>query len=596
MRLSSFLFVAFFSFTTAFSQEISYKLRMTKPQNHYFQVEMNLVDFKQSELVVKMPVWAPGSYLVREFSRNVDLVKAFDENGKALAVTKQTKNAWSIARGSAKKVRVQYEVYSFELSVRTSFLDLTHGYISGSGVFMYVEGFKDKKGSLEIFKHANFKRITTALEKNAESVASDGSEVFKFDNYDQLVDCPIEIGNHEVFEFKASGVQHTVAIFGEGNYAIPRLQADMAKVVEAATSIVGENPNKKYTFIIHNVVDGQGGLEHTNSTTLSVNRWTYEGSAYVDFLALVAHEYFHLWNVKRIRPIELGPFNYDEENYTSLLWVMEGWTSYYEDLIVRRAGFITSEDYISRMQSTVNYVEGSVGSRVQPVAHASFDAWVKAYRPNENSANTTMTYYSRGGMLAAQLDAKIISKYKGEKSLDHFLRVLYNKYYKELNRGFSEKEFKDELGKFMGENMDDFFAKYVDGTEVTPLNETFGLLGINVESVGYAKPSLGTSLREDGGKVIVRSIRSNSSAENAGLSVNDEIIGCNGYRVDQKAFENFVAGLSAGDKFSILISRDEILLELEVSIENYLKPQYVFKVNASDAKKTQLRNYWLRTI
>jgi predicted metalloprotease with PDZ domain len=173
---------------------------------------------------------------------------------------------------------------------------------------------------------------------------------------------------------------------------------------------------------------------------------------------------------------------------------------------------------------------------------------------------------------------------------------LYNKYYKELNRGFTEKEFKDELAKFLGENMDDFFAKYVDGTEVTPLNETFGLLGINVESVGYAKPSFGASLREDGGKVIVRSIRTSSSAENAGLSVNDEIIGCNGYRVDQKAFEDFVAGLSAGDKFSILISRDEILLELEVSIENYLKPQYVFKVNGSDTKKTQLRNYWLRTI
>jgi predicted metalloprotease with PDZ domain len=411
-----------------------------------------------------------------------------------------------------------------------------------------------------------------------------------------LVDCPIEIGNHEVFEFKASGVQHTVAIFGEGNYSIPRLQTDMAKVVEAATSVVGENPNKKYTFIIHNVVDGQGGLEHTNSTTLSVNRWTYAGSAYVDFLTLVAHEYFHLWNVKRIRPIELGPFNYDEENYTTLLWVMEGWTSYYEDLIVRRAGFITPEEYINRMQGTVNYVEGSVGTRVQPVAHASFDAWVKAYRPNENSANTTMTYYSRGGMLAAQLDAKIISKYKGKKSLDHFLRVLYNKYYKELNRGFSEKEFKDELAKFMGENMDEFFAKYVDGTEVTPLNETFGLLGINVESIASAKPSFGASLREDGGKVIVRSIRSNSSAENAGLSVNDEIIGCNGYRVDQKSFDDFVASLKEGDKFSILISRDEILLELEVSMENYLKPQYVFKVNNGDAKKLQLRNYWLRTI
>jgi predicted metalloprotease with PDZ domain len=336
---------------------------------------------------------------VREFSKNVNLVKAFDEKGKEIQVQKKKKNTWAISTDGNKKIKVKYEVYSFELSVRTPFLDLTHGFVSGSGVFMYVEGYKDRKGTLEIVPHASFKTITTALPKVGMSVQKDGSQTFEFSNYDQLVDCPIEIGNQIVFDFMASGTKHTVAMYGEAYYDIDALKMDMAKVVDAETAIFGSNPNKDYVFIVHNVVDGQGGLEHTNSCVLSVNRWTYGGSEYRNFLNLVAHEYFHLWNVKRIRPIELGPFDYEQENYTTLLWVMEGFTSYYDELILRRAGYHTKEDMLGKIQSSVNYVEGSVGSRVQPVAHASFDAWIKAYRPTENSSNTSMTYYSRGTIL-----------------------------------------------------------------------------------------------------------------------------------------------------------------------------------------------------
>lgn len=577
----------------SFGQSINYRLKMEKPQNHYFQVEMELTDFKENEVTVKMPVWAPGSYLVREFSKNVDLVKAKDEKGQVLAVNKKTKNAWVISKGAAKKVIVSYEVYAFELSVRTSFLDLTHGFVSGSGVFMYVDGHKELAGQLAVFPYKEFSKVSTALPKSAESVAADGVQSFAFKNYDQLVDCPIEIGNQEVFTFKAAGVLHTVAIYGAGNYNVDRLKSDMAKIVETATGVVGENPNKEYTFIIHNVVDGQGGLEHSNSCTLSVNRWTYSDAEYLGFLSLVAHEYFHLWNVKRIRPIELGPFNYDEENYTSLLWVMEGFTTYYDELLLVRAGYTDDSDYLQKLQSTVNYVEGSVGARVQPVAHASFDAWIKAYRPNENSSNTTMTYYSRGQMLAALIDVMIISKYDGKKCLDHFLQQLYNKYYKKLNRGFSEKEFKVELEELLGENLDAFFAKYVNGTDIAPLSETFAKVGVQVTEIGLPRASFGAGLRQDGGKTIVLSIRAGSAAELAGLSVNDELIGCNGYRVDQTAFEQFVNGVENGAQFKILVSRDDILYELSVKMTMYDRPQYQFKVVEDDAK-AKLRKYWLR--
>jgi predicted metalloprotease with PDZ domain len=366
----------------------------------------------------------------------------------------------------------------------------------------------------------------------------------------------------------------------------------MAKVVTAATAVFGQNPNKNYTFIVHNVVDGQGGLEHCNSTTLSVNRWTYSGSEYLGFLNLVAHEYFHLWNVKRIRPIELGPFDYDKENYTSLLWVMEGFTSYYDELLMLRAGYYTKDEFLNKLQSTVNYVEGSVGSRIQPLAHASFDAWVKAYRPNENSANTTMTYYSRGAMIGALLDAKIIAKYKGEKCLDHFMQQLYADFFIAKKRGFSEAEFKKTLETFLGENLDEFFDKYINGTEIAPLNQVFSPIGLSVKDVTSTKPSFGAALKQEGGKVIVRSIRSNSAAEDAGLSVNDEIIGLNGYRIDQKSVEDFIATVDNGDQFSLLISRDLQLFEIQASIKNFTKPQFLFQpIKLGD----RLLNYWLRT-
>jgi predicted metalloprotease with PDZ domain len=401
----------------------------------------------------------------------------------------------------------------------------------------------------------------------------------------------MEIGNQEIFEFTAAGVLHTVAMYGEANYNVEQLKRDMPKIVEAETAVIGKNPNKTYTFIVHNVVDGQGGLEHMNSCVLSVNRWTYAGKQYVDFLNLVAHEYFHLWNVKRIRPVELGPFNYDSENYTSLLWVMEGFTSYYDELILRRTGFYTEEEFLAKLQSSINYVEGTPGSRVQPVAHASFDAWVKAYRPNENSSNTTMTYYSRGSVLASVIDAMIITETDGKKCLDHFLQQLYTTYYEGLKRGFSEAEFKMELAKFVGKNMDEFFAKYVDGTEIIPYKEYYTPVGLNVQDITTNNPSFGASVREEGGKVIVKSVRFGSSAEDAGISVGDEIIGCNGYRVDQAMFEGMMSGMSNFDSCEILVAREEQLFSVKATIKPYKKPQFLLTKSSANEKRL---HYWLR--
>ena len=584
-----FLSLAFHSMAT----EITYELRMPRPQNHYFQVAMKVTGLKQKKALFKLPVWAPGSYMVREFSKNINLVKASTEAGTELRVIKTAKNAWEVEVNGAEAFTVTYEVYAFETGVRTSFLDENHGFVSGPSLFMYLDGKKDLGGTLRVHLPSNFKKISTGLSKSEAIGTNPSLRTFTYESYDQLVDCPLEIGNQVEFEFSAAGVLHQVCMYGVGNYNPEQLKIDMAKIVEEETKVFGVNPNKRYVFIVHHGIGGDGGLEHANSAVLSVDRWTYDGSNYLSFLNLVAHEYFHLWNVKRIRPVALGPFNYDQEVYTRLLWVMEGFTSYYDELIMRRAGFYTQEEMLKKIQSTINYVEGSVGARVQPVAHASFDAWIKAYRPNENSSNTTMTYYSRGMVLAAVLDAWMIKHSNGSAGLDAAMRNLYNTFYLGKNRGFTDEEFKAVLEQFTGSDLTDFFNRYIDGTEVIPYTTYFLPLGIEVSDVGSVKPLFGATVAEEDGHLVVKNIRANGSAEDAGLSVNDEILACMEYRVDKALFDALVNGVEIGDEFELLIARDGILKTVKVKITGQKKSSFIFTNRHSDAT-LPLYNYWLR--
>ena len=571
------------------ASKLTYHLSMPQPNSHYFAVKIDVQENTAAVQEFKLPVWTPGSYLVREFSKNLNQVRAIDAQGKELTVKKKAKNAWEVQCNGATSYTVFYEVYAFELSVRTPFLDNTHGFVAGAGVFMYTEETRYQNGILHIHPHATFKKISTAL-VIADFKSEPSDQTFLFDDYDQLVDSPIEIGNQQEFSFMAAGVRHRVAMYGEANYNIAELQRDMAKVVESATAVFGSNPNQDYLFIVHNVKDGQGGLEHKNSCVLSVSRWTYTGSNYLGFINLVAHEYFHLWNVKRIRPIELGPFNYDQECYTSLLWVMEGITSYYDELLLLRAGFYTKADSLNKLQSQINYVEGSPGSRVQPVAHASFDAWIKAYRPNENSSNTTMTYYSRGAVIGAVLDAYLIQRSKGKQSLDGFMQLLYQKYALDLKRGFSETEFEQELANYCGEDMHAFFTQYVNGTAIIPYQKYFEPMGLKVTDQTSTLTNFGAAL-EPGEVLKVRTVRSGSAAEDAGISVGDEILACDGFRIDKAGLENKYNNLQPGVSMELLLARDGKLFSTKCVMKTYAKPQFSLQIKDVNAP---LLTYWLR--
>jgi predicted metalloprotease with PDZ domain len=598
--MKKLLFILFFSgilnhslLINSYTQahKLNYVVSMEEPHKHYFKVQMSFPSDGKKLIKVKMPVWAPGSYLVREFARHVDSFGAKGitaDKSKILTWQKSDKNTWDIETSGYERIEITYTVYAFELSVRTSFLDDQHGFISGSSVFMYVDGKLNSPGNLQIQPWKGFSKVSCGLERI-------DNWNFTFPDYDALADAPIEIGNHEVFSFEAAGLKHEVAMFGEGNYNIDLLKKDMATVVEACTKVYGENPNKYYLFIVHNLTTGSGGLEHLNSTTLQVNRWTYTGSSYNSFLSLVAHEYFHLWNVKRSRPLELGPFNYDKENYTELLWVMEGFTSYYDELLLKRAGFYNTNTYLGIIGSSIGACENTPGSKVQSAAESSFDAWIKGYRTNENSVNSQISYYTKGQVLGILLDMEIIAATKGAKKLDDLMLHLYNEYYKKLKRGFTAMEFRNAAEKIAGKKVDVFFNSYVNDV-VTPdyakLMEPLGL--IFKQTPRGQEPWLGARFSESGGKLVITSLIAGSSGYEGGLNVNDEIISIDGWRVDQAGLNKIISMKKSGDVVDIIVSRDGKITNIKLTLipSNQFDYQVQLNENATEDQK-KLQKVWL---
>ncbi len=577
---------------TSFATQIKYTVSMPQPHTHYFEIEAIITDITTPTLVMKMPVWAPGSYLVREFARHVEGVTT-TVNSKTNIATKTAKNTWNITTNGARQLTFNYKVYANELSVRTSCVNADHAYINGTSVFMYIDKQQNIPYQVTINKPAEWKTISTALPLKTGTT-------YEAKNYDQLVDCPIEIGNHTTFEFTAAGTQHRVALYGTGNYNIDSLKKDMAKITTETTNVVGENPNKTYDFIIHNLTVPSGGLEHMNATTLEVNRFTYAPAAsYKQFLALVAHEYFHLWNVKRIRPIALGPFDYENENYTNLLWVSEGFTSYYEERIVHRAGYETNTEYLEYLAGTIASVENQPGSRVQSANDASFDAWIKQYRPHENSNNTTISYYGKGEIIAAALDLLIINNTNANKSLDDVMRLLYNEYYKKQNRGFTDLEFKQAVATIANTNVDEFWDKYIAGTERIDFKTYLSYAGLDFKTKPTAPsaPYLGATLVEVGGKLIVKTVMRGASAYESGLNADDEIIAVDNYRVNQDKFTKYIAAKKLNDEVTLTVSRDDIVRNLTIKLKGSPSLTYTIdKLTEQTDKQRQVRKKWLNSI
>ena len=536
---------------------IRHRLTALDPSAHLVEVETTISgDDIPSPLELAMPVWTPGSYLVREYARHVEGMSS-----QAWPVRKVRKNAWRVDHGGAPEVTVRYRVYCNDLSVRTNHVDASHVYVNGAATFVYVPGKLDAPIEVDVAAPAGW-RVATALPK-------DGA-VWRAPDVDTLMDCPIEVGTHREETFTAASKPHTYAIWPHDAVREPnvtRLVEATKTIVEAEARLFGGLPHDGYTFILHLSPRGRGGLEHMASSTLLASPGAFDTrDGWLDLLALVAHEYFHLWNVKRIRPEGLWPYRYEEENYTRLLWWFEGATSYYDWRVLRLAKLCSVEEYLDHLASEVAYLDQTPGRLVHALEEASFDAWIKLYRPDENSPNSTISYYRKGELVCALLDLEIRHRSRGRASLDRVLAALWERFGARgvpVPEGGMQEVFEQTCETPLG----DLFDVWVRAPGEIDPGPTLARAGLSLERAAKSDtPSLGVRTRSDGGRVFVTHALRGAAGQRAGLDVGDELLSIADRRVDG-GVDSALGHARAGDTVTVFVARDGRVRPVDVTLD-----------------------------
>jgi predicted metalloprotease with PDZ domain len=544
---------------------IRYRVSMSRPHSHLFEVEACFPPAGDT-LTVCLPVWTPGSYLVREYARHVQEFKVLDESGFVVPFERKDKRSFLI-HAANKPVRCLYKVYANELTVRTSHLDGTHGYFNGATLFFYSEALRRSEHRVVVEPYADW-RVSVALPQSGrEYVARD---------YDELVDSPFEVGPHTPITFMAAGVPHEVVLWGEPELDEKKLVADFTKLIETAAAMFGGLPLQRYVFIVHTADKGRGGLEHKASTVLLFPRTGFASTkGWEDFLTLAAHEYFHLWNVKRVKPRRLVPFDYAQENYTQLLWWFEGCTSYYDNLLTRRAGLMSATRYLTRLGESFTQLHSTPGRLVLPLVDASMIAWTKHYRPDENTPNTAVSYYLKGELVCALLDLTIRQATGDAKSLDDVQRLLWKRYGDES--GVPEDGVEAAAQDVAGVDLKPFFDRALRSTDELDLS-AFSHVGLEArfrprESAGDKG---GTPPRTKGernagylgvvtkGSSTIATVFDGSPAMDAGVYADDEVVALDGFKCDAAELISRCEDKKPGDTVRLTLFRRERLIEVPV--------------------------------
>ncbi|MBK6725486.1 MAG: M61 family metallopeptidase [Acidobacteria bacterium] len=570
--------------------EISYTVSMPKPATHLLEVEMR-VSWAQmpDQTELKMPVWTPGSYLVREYARHVQAFVAKDANGGDLKWRKTSKNTWQVDSKGVKEFVARYKVYSNELTVRTNELNDEHAFWNNTALLFFVKDQLKVSPTVRVIPFGNWK-VATGLP------AVPGAEnTFKANDYDVLYDAPFEVSDYKEFKFDVLGKPHRYVITGEGNYDPKKLVADTAKIVEEGAKIFGgELPYNDYTFILN--LRGGGGLEHLNSTALQTNRFGFKPDArYKGFLGLVAHEHFHLWNVKRIRPDALGPFDYENENYTKLLWVAEGATEYYSNILLLRAGLITQREFLAQRARGIQQLQARPGRFETSLEESSFDAWIKFYRPDENAVNNQISYYDKGEIVNMMLDMSIRSASGGTKSLDDVMRYLWAEFFKK-NRNFTPEDYQKVSEMMAGKSLDDFFAKYVRGREDIDYDSIVNPFGLQmkVTTPNANRAYIGADTVEENGRLNIRTVPANTPAYEQGLNTGDQIVAMDGYRASTAFLTSYLNEKKPNDKVKLSIFRFDKLSEMTFTLGSNDRREYSFATVAepTEAQQKLYRSYF----
>jgi predicted metalloprotease with PDZ domain len=582
---------------------ITYTIAMLAPHTHLYDVTIEIAELRGEFTDLVLPAWTPGSYMIREFARHIQ------EFGTDAPWRKIAKDTWRVSHGRAEHITVRYRVYAFDLTVRTSHLDGSHGYFNGANVFMYVPGRTSEALALRMQMPPGWV-ATTALQK-AEYRLQDsglrsvhdtvGEPLFLAADYDELVDSPFECGTHRLLTFEVDAVPHRIAIWGRGNEDETRLVDDTRRIVEVQRDLFGSLPYPHYTIILH-LTDGRGGgLEHRNSVTNMLDRWTFRPErSYERYLTLTSHELFHVWNVKRLRAAALGPFDYQRENYTRLLWVMEGFTNYYDELLLVRGGLLTPERYLERLAADIVSLQSQPGRMVQSLEASSFDAWIKFYRPDENSTNSSVSYYLKGGHVAMLIDFEIRRRTAGQRSLDDVVRLLYARYPFEGPGLPEDGALHEAVAEIGGGEWSDFFARYVSGVDELDYATGFAVVGLEArwshrnQRDEVAAAWLGVQFKRQGERTLVAEVRSDGPAYAAGIYADDELLAIDGWRVNEEKLNARLAERAPGDTVTIAVFRGDSLQEIAVNLAAapYDRLELVPHDDADDQAQTNYRS-WL---
>ena len=577
-----------------------YTVSMREPNTRLFEVEGRFSTSGRKSVELVLPVWTPGSYLVREYARHLQDFAVVDEKGHALAWKRADKRTFRVETAGASELVAKWKVYANDLTVRAAHLDQSHGYWNGATLFLHDESQRTSRHEVCVQTPAGWKTHVALPREGDAFVATD---------YDTLLDSPFHAGPEDAERFTAAGVTHELVIWGQGNLDRKQLVSDLQVIIETEAKIFGGLPFDRYLFIVLLSDKGRGGLEHKASTTLLYPRFGFRPKkSYEEFLTLAAHEYFHLWNVKRIKPKALVPFDYSRESYTELLWAMEGITSYYDTLLTRRAGLIDGSRYLERQGENLSSLAQTPGRLVQSLGEASTCAWIKYYRPDDNSANSSVSYYLKGEVVAMLLYLEIRQRTQDSKSLDDVMRLLWQRYGDE--KGVPEDGVEAAATEVAGSSLADFFARTVHA----PVELDFGALahvGLEVrrrpressgdkggtpakEKSATPKAWLGAVTRSQNDRCLVSYAPAGSPAHAHGLYADDELVALDGWRVEPDKITTRVEEYVPGSRVKITLFRRDELLTVDVTLGE--KPaDALWIARRDDATPAQKRAYesWL---
>ncbi|HWT72643.1 MAG TPA: M61 family metallopeptidase [Oxalicibacterium sp.] len=591
---------------------VHYTIVPRDPAAHLFGVTVTVDRPDPAGQEFSLPAWIPGSYMIREFAKNVVQIAALS-GGDRIALAKIDKHTWRAAPCKG-PLTLYYEVYAWDLSVRTAHLDQSHGFFNGTSVFLRVHGNEHVAHVVDIQPpegedYAQW-RVATAMRQLKGRRYGFGR--YAADNYDELIDHPVEMGTFVLASFKAHGTQHDVVFTGRiPNLDLQRIAHDLKKICEAQVALFEPDskraPMERYVFMTMVVGDGYGGLEHRASTALICSRADLPvvgqkqmTDGYRTFLGLCSHEYFHTWNVKRIKPAAFAPYDLASENYTSLLWLFEGFTSYYDDLMLVRSGVIDTGAYLKLLAKTINGVLRGSGRHKQSVAESSFDAWTKYYRQDENSPNAVVSYYAKGSLVALALDLEIRAATKGRKSLDDVMRALWQQYGRdfymdgESGRGVTDAEVDALFDRVTGLRLKRLLDRWVRGTEDLPLAKLLAPFGIAYADAGRKnKPGLGMRTVRDNADCKVANVYENGAAHRAGVSAGDVLVAIDGLRVNGTNLDSLLSRYRIGDALALHVFRRDELLLLQLVLTGDDAPAVSLSAESRPVAVTRLREAWL---